>query len=541
MDFFAEKYKRLNKEQKLAVDTIDGPVMVIAGPGTGKTTILTLRIANILRKTDTPPSGILAITFTDAGVKSMKMKLREIVGTVADQVRIHTFHSFASSIISEFQEHFAHLSGSNQLNEIDSEEMIRKILNDLSMKDDRFDTLRPIGNTDFYIKHILGAISKAKNEAYMPDMIRDFAENEIKKIKSDDTNISTRGATKGELKAEAKKRIEKCEKTILFSEIYEIYEDKKRKAKKVDYDDLIIEVLSALESDQLLLRLVQEKFLYILIDEHQDSNDSQNLLVSLIAEFFEVPNVFIVGDEKQAIYRFQGASVQNFLRFRNAWPDMKLINLKDNYRSHQSILDASHSMIEANYRDGEYKELRTKLISGAKTYKVRPIDIVTGMNNISIENYLVEQLKSIMKNKDETVAIITRTNRELENILRILESNNIKASAVRNIDIFKHPLAVIYFNLLDFLIDPTNLEALSKTLVAGLWDLSFEDMIVLIRTLRSKTFSDHESSIARQENSYEKNIFDIYIPKLKYILGQINSEDIVGFLKIPANDFIFLS
>jgi len=530
MDNFLKKYKDLNKEQKLAVDTIDGPVMVIAGPGTGKTTILTLRIANILRKTDTPPSGILAITFTDAGVKSMKMKLRDIIGTVADQVRIHTFHGLASSIISEFQDHFVHLAGSAQLNEIDSEEMIRNILDDLSSKDDRFDKLRPIGNTDFYIKHILSAISKAKNEAYMPDVVREFAENEIEKIKKDDSNISSRGATKGELKAEVKKRIEKCEKTILFSEIYERYEEKKRKDRKMDYDDLIIEVLSALENDELLLRLVQEKFLYILIDEHQDTNDSQNLLISLIAEFFEIPNVFIVGDEKQAIYRFQGASVQNFLRFRKAWPQMKLINLKDNYRSHQSILDASHSMIETNYRDGEYKELRTKLISGVKTHKARPIDIVSGTNNISIENYLIEQLKSIIKNKNESVAIITRTNRELENVLRVLETNDIKASALRNIDIFKHPLSIIFFDLLDFLVDPTNVEALSKTLVAKLWDLSFEDTIELTRILRSKNFYDHESFIAKQKNNNKKDIFDIYIPKLKNILNQINSEDIIGFL-----------
>ena len=106
---FEERYAQLNKKQKLAVDTIEGPVMVIAGPGTGKTSILTLRIANILKQTDTPASGILAITFTDAGVKAMKNKLREIIGGRADEVRIHTFHGFASSVIGEFKDHFTHL------------------------------------------------------------------------------------------------------------------------------------------------------------------------------------------------------------------------------------------------------------------------------------------------------------------------------------------------------------------------------------------------------------------------------------------------
>jgi DNA helicase-2/ATP-dependent DNA helicase PcrA len=112
---FEERYKRLNKAQKDAVDTIDGPVMVIAGPGTGKTTILTLRIANILKETDTPASGILALTFTDAGVKAMRLKLREIIGGRADEVRLHTFHGFASSVIAEFPEHFPHLSRAKQI------------------------------------------------------------------------------------------------------------------------------------------------------------------------------------------------------------------------------------------------------------------------------------------------------------------------------------------------------------------------------------------------------------------------------------------
>src|SRR3989344_7097210 len=125
---FEEEYKKLNKAQKEAVDSIEGPVMVIAGPGTGKTFILTLRIANILKITDTPPSGILALTFTDVGVKAIKMKLREIIGTRADEVRIHTFHSFASSVMTEFPEHFPHLFKTKQITEVEVEAIIREII-----------------------------------------------------------------------------------------------------------------------------------------------------------------------------------------------------------------------------------------------------------------------------------------------------------------------------------------------------------------------------------------------------------------------------
>ena len=151
---FKKEYAKLNSKQKEAVDTIEGPVMGIEGPGTGKTTILTLRIANILRLTDTPASGILALTFTEAGVKTMRKKLREIIGDSALDVPIHTFHGFASSVITEFQDHFPHLSRSKQITDIEAESLVREII-----KEKKFNKLRPIGDPDFYIAKIIGAIS----------------------------------------------------------------------------------------------------------------------------------------------------------------------------------------------------------------------------------------------------------------------------------------------------------------------------------------------------------------------------------------------
>ncbi|MEK9177684.1 MAG: UvrD-helicase domain-containing protein, partial [Patescibacteria group bacterium] len=304
---FDKLYALLNKAQKTAVDAIEGPVMVIAGPGTGKTTILTLRIANILKKTDTPPSGILAITFTEAGVKAMRIKLREIIGGRADEVAIFTFHGFAAMIIVDFCDHFPHLDGMKQMTDIDAESLVRNILSE-----NKYSILRPLGNTDFYISSILKSISDAKKEAHTPEMIRIHAHERIQSIKKDDDSYSIRGNTRGKLRAEAEKEIDKCERTLIFADLYSEYEKRKRKEKSIDFDDLIVELLVTLRNDTLLLRLLQERYLYIHVDEHQDTNDSQNLLIRMLAEFFDTPNVFIVGDEKQAIYRFQGASVRNF-------------------------------------------------------------------------------------------------------------------------------------------------------------------------------------------------------------------------------------
>lgn len=511
---FDKQYKRLNKAQKEAVDAIDGPVMVIAGPGTGKTTILTLRIANILKQTDTPPSGILALTFTEAGAKTMKAKLRGIIGSRAEEVRIHTFHGFASSVIREFEDHFPHLSRSVQLTEVESELLIKKILTDT-----KFGKLRPIGEPDFYVGKILHTISDAKKEAWTPEMLSDFAKTEIERIKNDESSLSTRGATKGMLKGDALKRIEKCERTILFADVYKAYEKMKIEERKMDFDDQIFELLTALRTDKLLLQILQEKFLYILVDEHQDTNDAQNLIVRSLADFFENPNLFVVGDEKQAIYRFQGASVANFLSFQEIWKGMRVISLTENYRSGQSILDASYQMIEQNYNEDELKDLRIKLNAGGKMDK-NPVEINVAPNEESEEMWLLEKIKAIRdKDKEKTIAVITRGNRDVSKLLGILEANGIEAKAERGTDIFAHPLSRIYFSLLEYLINPESTESLAETIAHGLWDLDFKKQTELIKLIRS----GHEEEVEKE------------IPILNKLRSELITSGVLEYLILVAD------
>lgn len=451
--------------------------MVIAGPGTGKTTILTLRIANILRKTDTPPSGVLAITYTEAGVQAMRAKLREVIGSRADEVRIHTFHGLAASVIAEFDDHFPHLARSKQMAETEAEELMRGILVGKA-----FAALRPLGDPDFYVKKALSAISEAKREAWTPEMLRQHAERETERVKSDESSISTRGATKGQLKADALKRIEKCERTVLLADAYAAYEEKKRAERMMDFDDLIFELGRALREDELLLRQLQERFLYILVDEHQDTNDAQNAIVRLIADFFEEPNLFVVGDEKQAIYRFQGASVENFLRFKDVWKSMKVIPLEDNYRSHQAILDATFSLIEHNYEEGALQDLRVRLRAGGRE-EAKPIDVVTAGNVEAAEKALVERLRSLKEGR--TAAVIVRTNRDAGRVAALLDAEGIAASSERYADIFSHPVGLLFFELARYLSDPGQTEALAYTVAGGLWGLSFDARASLTRSLRA--------------------------------------------------------
>ncbi len=526
---FLERYKSLNKNQRLAVDTIEGPVMVVAGPGTGKTTILTLRIAQILRKaTGVPANAILAITYTDSGVKVMRSKLREIIGNTAHDVYIHTFHSFASSMIAEYPDHFLNINDFRQITPVEQETLIREIVTDPKFKD-----LRPLGKPDAYLSGIIRAIGDAKKEALIPEMVSENAVKQIEKIKEDEESISTRGATKGQLKADAQESIEKLKKTILFAGVYDCYEQIKREKKLRDYDDLIVELLVTLRNDELLLRLIQERFLYILVDEHQDTNDSQNFIIALLAEFFDTPNIFIVGDEKQAIYRFQGASVENFLRLRKRWPNMELIHLDTNYRSHQSILDAVWSMIENNYSKDEHKDLRVKLKSETKEKK-KPVDIIFAENTLAMEKYLSEELKRITTNEPEaTVAIIVRRNRELERVLRFLDMRGVEVSSERSVDVFHHPVGMAFFDLIEYINDPTKIESLAKTLASGLWGLSYISSIELIRSIAKEELGNLDKILPQLKAIRERMFMGGTLEALIFIVEKSGLTDIIA--RNPTN------
>jgi len=494
---FEQAMAKLNPAQREAVEAIEGPVMVIAGPGTGKTQILTLRIANILLQTDTPPSGILALTFTEAGQKAMKRRLRHFVGGRADEVGIFTYHGFAASVLAEFGEHFPHLARARQLSEVEAETLVREIL-----REKRFAKLRPLGEPEFYVHKIIHAIADCRKEAWTPELTANHARQEIERLKNDPASLATRGATKGQLKAAVKNEIIKAERTIIFSEVYERYETAKREQKGYDFDDLIFEVLQALESDELLLQLLQEKYLYLLVDEHQDTNNAQNLLIKKIADFYDEPNLFVVGDEKQAIYRFQGASVRNFLAFQTRWPTMKIISLTENYRSPQDLLDATFAMIEHNYDQGEHELLRQPLRSPdlkkdqSASVLVPGVTVVSAPNDVTAEEYLINQIKDIVEREPErTVAVIGRTNREVSRALACLVAAGVPVVAERGTDIFAQPFGVLYFKLLEFLADESQLEALAYTLAGGLWGLDLARSSGLIKRLRSGRLPDFEKEL----------------------------------------------
>lgn len=336
---FELEYGRLDKAQREAVDTIQGPVMVIAGPGTGKTTILTLRIANILRMTDTPPEAILALTFTESGVHAMRAKLAEIIGAAAYRVVINTFHGFANSLIQKYPESFPRIIGGSPASEIDQIKILETIF-----KKGRFKTLRPEGDILYYVRPALRAIRNLKKEGYTPKFFQKFTDEKLREL-SEASGVSKADIEKTGVEGKFATASRRLRRNRELADVFRRYEEMLRKKKLYDYEDMLLEAVAVLESDEALLSELRETTHYILADEHQDANGAQNRLLELISEYDEHPNLFIVGDEKQAIFRFQGASLENFLMFSKRFPDVKIIALTKNFRSTQLVLDASHSLI----------------------------------------------------------------------------------------------------------------------------------------------------------------------------------------------------
>ncbi len=418
---FDELYKKLNKQQKEAVDYIEGPVMVIAGPGTGKTQILTLRIANILKNTDTNPENILALTFTESGVASMRKRLTEIIGSPAYSVSINTFHGFCNSVIKNYPENFSHIIGSQSITEVDQIKILENLILDLPLK-----KLRPFGDSFLYIRDILFAVNSLKREGIDENLFSEIAVKEAENFEKIDDLYYESGAHKGKMKgkyAEMKKNIEK---NLDLSLIYTGYQ-KQLKAKKLyDYSDMIMEVLKTLTEDKELLLILQEKYQYFLIDEHQDTNNAQNKILELLCNFHTNPNIFIVGDEKQAIFRFQGASIQNFLYFKNIYPEAKLIALEENYRSTQAILDSAHSLLagpkslKANVKHNEVK------------------NTIYGFSKPEIEYYfLAKDIEQKIKSgvNPQEIAVLFRDNKDSTPVVDMLQRFGIQFSLESDQDI----------------------------------------------------------------------------------------------------------
>lgn len=550
---FDELYSQLNAEQKMAVNKIEGPVMVLAGPGTGKTQVLAMRVARILKETQMDPWNILCLTFTESGVVAMRERLAKIIGISAYAVRIHTFHSFCNDVIQEHAERFEIAAGGmgQALSDGEKIEVLQDILNSLPGTS----KLKPFGSPYMYINAVLDNIQDLKQEdisssafgkvvdamgrfvlcgrgiiddfhslkpkerdhaccvyayeklmvcmqksglpasviAVLRGMLEKY-EEKIGEAENDRALSSGRTAFKNEVKKWFDRMELSVPKHKDLQVVYTKYEKWVRKMDRYDYADMILQVIDAFEKDDALLAEYQEQFQYLLVDEYQDTNGAQNAIVSLLGSFDDSPNIFVVGDDKQSIYRFQGASLSNMLDFYEKYSgNINVISLKNNYRSQGVILSAAGSVIEENEESiGKYiPEVSHELVpaSGGKEQNIEEYIF----SSEDVEDYFVmDRVRLMIESgvQPSSIAVLFRYNKDGKELLRMMKANHVPARLEQGEDALEDIVVNQFLALLAYIGDTRRDEVLSEVLLYDWMKLPVLDALKVIHYtgMRRKSF-----------------------------------------------------
>ena len=446
------KILQLNPNQQKAVNHIKGPMLVLAGAGSGKTKVLTNRIANLIEN-GVSPYNILAITFTNKAAKEMKDRVVNLIGDSANNIQISTFHSLGVKILKE---NYTLLGYERNFTIIDSDDaltIIKKIMKDLNM------------NKEYYNpKEIRNKISSAKNE--MMDI------DKFSKIEFDHKIV----------------------------EVYKIYQKKLKQGNSVDFDDLLILPIKLFKNYPNILNDYQERYKYILIDEYQDTNEAQYTFSRLLSSKYR--NIFVVGDNDQAIYAFRGANYKNILNFEKDYPECETILLEENYRSTKNILNAANSVIKNNHERKD-KNLWSNNEEGDKI-KYKKVS-----NEKEEASFVVEEIKTLLSKgvKEEDIAVLYRTNAQSRTIEEEMLKKNIKYRVVGSFYFYNRKEIkdlLCYLRLISNHKDDVSLLRIINTPKRGIGEKTIEN---LINTAESSNTSIYEAITSGKELVF-KNLIE---------------------------------
>ena len=502
----------LNDAQKEAVDTIDGPLLVIAGPGTGKTELLSMRVANILIQTDVLPENILCLTFTDSAASSMRKRLADIIGTSAYKVAIHTFHSFGTETINQNSEFFYSGASFRPVDDLTTREILINIFDELEYDNS---LASKMNNEYTYLSDVVKVISELKKSGLTDEELRQILEKNdsfIEHIEPKLANLFEQRVSKQTLEGinvllpeilslmeptnivgitplsrvmydsleqtlqlasedpkttppitiwkntwfkkdhTGKKLIlkssENQKKLHALSYIYFKYLSTMRERGLFDYDDMILDVVHCIETNPELKATLQEKYQYILVDEFQDTNLAQMRIIYNLADNpvnEGRPNVMAVGDDDQAIFSFHGADIGNILHFKENYKDVKIVTLKENYRSTQPILSVAREIIiqgndRLETRTGINKTLNSNSQAKETTVEIIEVESASDERGVLIDN-IVRNIKS--GEAPESIAVIARRHSELVALLPYFSRARIAVNYERRDNILENELIIL--------------------------------------------------------------------------------------------------
>ena len=438
---YEKEYAQLNSSQKKAVETIEGPVMVIAGPGTGKTQILALRIAKILLETDAQPQNILCLTFTDAGTVAMRQRLTRFLGSDAYKVNIHTFHSFCNKVIQE-QGRVLRKQDLEPLSELERIQFMKELIDGFA-NDDPLKRMK--GEVYFDLGNLTRLYSNIKREAWEPDNIIRHIDHYIDVTIPE--NYTYKKTPEKGLTADGKKEVDRFQRSRAAVKAFSRYQQILDKNNRYDFDDMINWVIRLFSNNKEVLLSYQESMQYIMVDEYQDTSGSQNRIVELLTSYWEQdPNLFVVGDDDQSIYRFQGANIENMLAMRHKLGrNLTTVVLTENYRSVQPILDAAGGLISRNQKrlilkiDGLTKDLQ------AARPDRRGLDIIPEVrvypNEFAENLHITESIKQLIREgvKPGQIAVLYREHKFGDEFQRFLMEGGVPFYVKRSINLLEDP------------------------------------------------------------------------------------------------------
>ena len=449
--------EKLNKEQKEAIITTEGPVLVLAGAGSGKTRVLTTRVAYLIDELGITPDSILAITFTNKAAKEMKERIIKMLGKVGYQIQISTFHSFGLTIMKEHCERLGYTKNFTILDSDDSLTVVKKILKDMNKDPKQFNP-----------KAIRNKISSAKNDLMEPEDLEKFNTNQIDELVVD---------------------------------VYRKYKEKLKVNNSLDFDDLLMLPITLFRKYPNILKDYQERFKYVLIDEYQDTNEAQYLLTKMISAKYK--NICVVGDNDQSIYSFRGSNYKNILNFEKDYENTKVIMLERNYRSTKQILDVANSIIKKNTLRKD-KNLWTDNESGEKVVYHRA-------ENEKDEAFYVKNIIEEIQKKEKLseIAVLYRTNAQSRNMEEALLKSNIPYKVIGSMYFYKRKEIkdlLSYLNVIYNSNDDISLLRVINVPKRGIGDKTVDNLSIQANLLNKSIYDTIENG---KEYEFKKIIEDI--------------------------------
>ena len=447
--------ENLNDKQKEAVEKTEGPLLVLAGAGSGKTRVLTTRIAYLVKEKNISPYNILAITFTNKAAKEMKTRVVSMLGSIAHNIQISTFHSFGLLIIKQNYEKLGFKKNFTILDSDDTLTIIKKIMKEMNLDIKMYNP-----------KAIRNKISSCKNELVDANDFEKYAMTDFDKI---------------------------------VHKIYEKYTAKLKSNNSLDFDDLLMFPIVLFKNNPKILQEYQEKYKYILIDEYQDTNEAQYILTKMISAKYK--NICVVGDESQSIYSFRGSNYRNILNFEKDYNNPEIVLLEENYRSTGNILNAANDVIKNN-KQRKDKNLWTKKDDGNK------IKYHKAEDEKEEASYVVNTIEELVKNKEEykDIAVLYRTNAQSRAMEEALLKSNIPYKVIGSFYFYNRKEIkdlIAYLKLIYNPYDDTSLLRIINVPKRGIGLKTISNIAV---TASTKNISMYEAIDSGKESEFKKII-----------------------------------